>query len=537
MRRIGLDTVQPPGRSGRAPEWVTALALMAAMALLAFGGVTILDSRADAWHRTEQASETLVVALTRSIGDTVTRGDVSLRGMIEALGRPDIDRISSEARELALFGHAGKTGTRDSLMILNPKGELVASSPGMQVPALNAVSQDYYKSHRERADVGLFIGLPVANPMRNAEAGVALSRRVTRPDGTFGGVVASILPLAYFTDLFGGLDLAGGGSVTLVRSDGRVIVRFPGRDTDIDRDMGNTPLFQSYAGAGAGHLVGTGSLDGVDRLYTFRHLPGLPLILSVGVPVHEIDAAWTRTALALGVVLAVFCGATVVLSLRLRREYRGRMEAETMLRGAAVQMAMAPVTDGLTGLANRKSFEERLTREWGRAIRAGTPIALVILDADLFKGYNDRYGHSEGDQVLRSIAACIARSAMRPSDTNARFGGEEFAVLLPETDLTGASVVAERIRAAVAALALPYEGTSTGHVTVSVGVTIARPSVGDPQASLVARADTALNAAKDAGRNIVSRAGADGTISVGDQPLFRQPSPPLATPQHPARTG
>lgn len=537
MRRIGLDTVQPRGRLGRAPEWLTALGMLVAMALLAFGGVTILDFRADAWHRTEQASETLVAALTRSIGDTVTRGDVSLRGTIEALGRPDIDRISSETRDLALFGRAGKSGTRDSLAVLNSKGEVIASSPAMAVPALDGVSQDYFRVHRERPDAGLFIGLPVGNPMRHGEAGVALSRRVTRPDGTFGGVAVSILPLTYFTDLFGGLDPAGGGSVTLVRSDGRVIVRFPLRDTDIDRDMGNTPLFQSYAGAGAGHLAGTGSLDGVDRLYTFRHLPGLPLILSAGVPVHEIDAAWTRAALALGAVLAVFCGVTILLALRLRREYRGRMEAETMLRGAAVQMAMAPVTDGLTGLANRKSFEERLTREWGRAIRAGTPIALVILDADLFKGYNDRYGHSEGDQVLRSVAACIAKSAMRPSDTNARFGGDEFALLLPETDLTGASVVAERIRVAVAALALPYEGRPTGHVTVSVGVTIARPSVGDPQASLVARADTALNAAKDAGRNIVGRAGADGTISVGEQPLFRQPSPPLATPQHAARAG
>ena len=114
---------------------------------------------------------------------------------------------------------------------------------------------------------------------------------------------------------------------------------------------------------------------------------------------------------------------------------------------------------------------------------------------------------------------------MRPSDTNARYGGEQFAVLLPETDLTGATVVAERMRAAVFELAIPFDGSPFGQVTVSIGVTIARPSLGDPQSSLVARADAALNAAKDAGRNLVSRAGADGTVSVGELSRFRQISP------------
>jgi diguanylate cyclase (GGDEF)-like protein len=386
----------------------------------------------------------------------------------------------------------------------------------------NVSEQSYFRAHQDRPDAGLFVGQPFRNPMRNGELSIALSRRLNNPDGTFNGVAANILPLTLFSDIFGDLDLTHSESTTLVRSDGKVIVRFPFREGDTARDLAKTPLFENYSAVEAGNLVSIGSPGDVDRLYTFRHLPNLPVILSVGVAVREIETEWLQKALVQGAVLLLLCAAAIVLCLRLRRENRGRMDAEAKLRGAAVQMAMTPVTDGLTGLANRKSFEERMTREWSRSIRAGTPIALVLLDPDLFKRYNDDYGHNEGDQVLRAIAGCIAASAMRPSDTNARVGGEEFAVLLPETDLTGASVVAERIRAAVAALAIPFEANPAGHLTISAGVTIARPAVGDPRASLIVRAAAALDAAKDAGRNIVGRADADGVISVGEQPLFRQ---------------
>jgi diguanylate cyclase (GGDEF)-like protein len=527
MRRIGLDTGRPLVRPGHAIEWLTALAMVLAVGMLALGGMFLLDSRAEAWHRAEQGADNLVLALTGDVARTIARYDVSLQRVSAGLLRPDIDRISPETRQMVLFDRDENPG---SLVVSNPKGDLIASASTLQPPKVNVSGQDYFRIHQQRADAGLFIGRALPNPMLNDEAAIAISRRLARPDGTFAGVAVGILPPAYFSDLFGKLDLESAGSVTLLRSDGRVIVRLPFRDSDIDDDMGKTPIFQRYADSEAGRLVGTGSLDGVNRFYTFRHLPNLPLILSVGVAVDDIDGAWWHDGLGIGLVLAVFCGAMVVLSLRFRREVLRRTIAEATLRGAAVQLAMTPARDGLTGLANRRAFDERLTREWGRSVRAGTPIALLLLDADLFKGFNDLYGHGEGDQVLRSIAKCIMRNVLRPSDTGARYDGEEFAVLLPETDLLGAEVVADRIRAAVASLAIPNDGSPIGHVTVSIGVTIARPLPGDTQASLVARAGAALNAAKDAGRNRVSRATADGAVSVGERPLFRQPMPMGAMP-------
>jgi diguanylate cyclase (GGDEF)-like protein len=160
--------------------------------------------------------------------------------------------------------------------------------------------------------------------------------------------------------------------------------------------------------------------------------------------------------------------------------------------------------DGLTGVANRRCFDETLEREWQRCERSGRPIALIMIDIDYFKKFNDQYGHQDGDACIKSVAVILSRSVRRPSDLVARYGGEEFAVLLPEVTLEGAKVVAGRILDAVRAAAIPHAKSpiATRIVTVSLGVTayIPAPGTGLPKA-LLREADAYLYAAKSAGRN------------------------------------
>src|SRR5579859_4005198 len=118
------------------------------------------------------------------------------------------------------------------------------------------------------------------------------------------------------------------------------------------------------------------------------------------------------------------------------------------------------LVDGLTGIGNRRRFDEFLLREWRRSRRGRAPLALVLLDVDNFKAFNDHYGHAAGDDCLREVAATIAMLVRRPGDLCARYGGEEFAAILPHTDLTGARTLAERIREAVLALEIPHEGSA-----------------------------------------------------------------------------
>ena len=160
--------------------------------------------------------------------------------------------------------------------------------------------------------------------------------------------------------------------------------------------------------------------------------------------------------------------------------------------------------DGLTGIFNRRCFDERLHNEWSRASREKQPLSLIMIDVDHFKRFNDTYGHQAGDECLKKVAAVLEKQTYRPSDMAARYGGEEFAMILPAIDEEGASVVAHRIRDEIAALGIPHSGSDLmGLVTVSVGVATVRPVQGGKVDELVRLADEALYAAKGAGRHRV----------------------------------
>lgn len=163
--------------------------------------------------------------------------------------------------------------------------------------------------------------------------------------------------------------------------------------------------------------------------------------------------------------------------------------------------------DGLTGIANRRNFDQTLEREWKRAIRTAQPISLLMLDVDFFKLYNDNYGHAQGDECLRRLAASLGQVTTRPADLVARYGGEEFVCLLPETGGKGALTVAERLRQEIAGLKIPHAYSAVAqHVTVSIGAATITPNPTDQQEKLAAAADQALYRAKKGGRNRVEAA-------------------------------
>ncbi|CAH2605911.1 Diguanylate cyclase (plasmid) [Rhodovastum atsumiense] len=192
------------------------------------------------------------------------------------------------------------------------------------------------------------------------------------------------------------------------------------------------------------------------------------------------------------------------------RDVTARKQAEDALAALTEELAQQATTDALTGLANRRQFDRLLEQEVRRMRREAQPLSLLLLDADCFKLYNDRYGHPMGDQVLRNIAEAIRSVIRRPGDVGVRHGGEEFAVILPNTPSEGAVRVAEAIRKAVAAWNMPHERAPAGIVTVSVGAVSVHPGPDTAVASLLADADRALYAAKAGGRNRTVHAAVGG---------------------------
>jgi len=192
------------------------------------------------------------------------------------------------------------------------------------------------------------------------------------------------------------------------------------------------------------------------------------------------------------------------------REFVTVMRDITERKISEERLSALSLTDSLTGLLNRRAFDEALDRAWKRTLREGSQISLLLLDIDHFKTFNDQYGHQVGDDCLRAVAASV-NGAVRATDIVARYGGEEIAVILPSTDTAGAVAVAEKMRSAIEGLRLTHEGRSEGggHVTASIGAATALARQGGtislPESLLLA-ADTAMYKAKNGGRNRVATA-------------------------------
>ena len=173
----------------------------------------------------------------------------------------------------------------------------------------------------------------------------------------------------------------------------------------------------------------------------------------------------------------------------------------TLKRQADLLRSLAQL-DGLTGLANRRHFDAKLDAEWHRGIRSGSPLALILIDIDYFKNFNDRYGHPAGDACLQQVAKCLRAGFTRSADLVARYGGEEFVCVLPETPLAGAAAKAQSLERAIRALGIPHDKSEVpgGIVTISLGVAVAIPTMGGSLADLILGADRSLYLAKNAGR-------------------------------------
>jgi diguanylate cyclase (GGDEF)-like protein len=188
------------------------------------------------------------------------------------------------------------------------------------------------------------------------------------------------------------------------------------------------------------------------------------------------------------------------------RDITQRKSAEQELRNAYRALEQLATTDALTRLANRRSFDQHLGSEWRRGMREQLPLSLLIIDVDWFKSYNDTYGHPRGDKCLKQIAAAALDVVTRPGDLVARIGGEEFAVILPNTPAAGAIEVAKQICAAVCRRRMPHNTNPVRYVTISAGCASILPAPGHQATILMQRADKALYAAKHGGRNQVCSA-------------------------------
>lgn len=394
------------------------------------------------------------------------------------------------------------------ITIYDNKGHWLMSS-NRPIPAgANSSDRAYFIHHRDDPSPEIFIGPPIIS-RSNREWVMTISRRFNGADGEFAGVVSVTLGIENFLRLFGKIDVGQEGAIGLSHTDGTLLVRYPFREQDMGRNFSKSPIYAKYlVDRSVGTASFTSSLDGVERLYAFRKSDRLPLITTVALGKREALAAWRMEAWLSAVVVTGLLGLTGLIGWCLMLDIRRRTRAEEQLRGTQQQLLssnrqleLLAMKDALTGLANRRCFDESLAMEARRAQRDGTTLALLMIDIDYFKLFNDSFGHVAGDACLRKVGRILEGCVRRPSDLLARYGGEEMAVIMPDTDRAGATVVAQLILDRLAQAHIAHASSPVGRVTVSIGIAAASGARLDHVPGLIEVADQALYNAKTAGRN------------------------------------
>jgi len=280
----------------------------------------------------------------------------------------------------------------------------------------------------------------------------------------------------------------------------------------IGADLSKAPIYNALRGQSAGSSFLIAKVDNIERLYSYRHVDVFPFYIAVGLGKDELLAHWRQSSMLIGTAALLINMLFLIFAGKLVRQIRIRDRLDNKLQDYSEQLRQHNLglqiiahTDKLTNLANRHRFDDMLTQEFKRAQRGHTPLSLILMDLDFFKQFNDHYGHPAGDACLRSTAQVLATLIVRAGDLAARFGGEEFVILLPNTDNKGAMAVADRVRKTVEGLGLPHRHSPFGVVTASLGVaTMVERGSFITALDLVEQADKHLYSAKRDGRNRVN---------------------------------
>lgn len=468
------------------PRWLFAVAAVVVLGFAVICGSVLLSMRRGDENLARQALGNLATTVDADINRNLELYDLSLRAVASNMTLPEIAEVSKPLRHLILFDHAATARYFGAIQVMDSTGQVIIDSSSLDPPQQNFAGDNFFEVHKRDALFGLYISRPM---LHQGAYGIVLSRRIAGRDGAFLGVVSGFIRYTYFHELIERLELDPHDLITVVRQDGVVIMRSPFDLDVIGTDLSKRPGVQKTLAYISGSFIGKGASDDIDRLFVWRD-GSHPLIVVVGRSIATILGQWRQDVLYIGGAMAALGAIAFGVMLILMREMRLRAVVEN-------RMSRLAMTDGLTGLGNRRLFDATLEEEWRRAERTAEPLALLMIDADHFKDFNDNFGHQAGDAVLIGIARCIGNNAQRSADCAARYGGEEFALILPGCALADAIALGERIRAEVARQSFHASAT----ITISIGVASVTPGAATDAATLIKNADSALYSAKALGRN------------------------------------
>jgi len=480
------------------------------MLLVAFASWFIWSSHRTQIRQTEIATTNVARMIGVQVETAMKATTMALANVIERVEHDGIGDDALERLSAHLLVLTETTPELHGMFVYAADGRWLATSL-RGTPQGNNADRPYFQHHRNHPGREIYVG----HPVRSRSTGVwvlPISRRIDHPDGSFAGVALVTLKVNFFERIYDELDVGKTGTVLLALDDGTVVYRRPFDDKLIGTNLSNGAVFKAIRKQAAGSEFMVARIDNIERLYSYRRIDDFAFVIAVGQTKDELLGPWKRFSMLIVAAVLAITALFAVFARKLVRQFIIRDRLDQKLRAYSHDLRRDNVglqelahTDTLTQLANRRRFDEVLAHELRHAQLTATPTALLLLDVDFFKAFNDHYGHPAGDACLRAIGRLLAAQVNRNRDLPARYGGEEFAVILPDTDLTGAMAVAERLRHEIEGLQLPHQESPCGVVTASFGVAAVVPQAQGVAATsdIIADADAHLYNAKRLGRNRV----------------------------------
>ncbi|MGF6667155.1 sensor domain-containing diguanylate cyclase [Pseudomonas monsensis] len=464
-------------------------------------------SRSERFTNAELTVYNIVRAVEQHTQDTFKHADNTLRHLVEHIEHDGVSGNDQKSRLTKLMAqNVANTEGIQEIFIYNEKGNWVANSFAKDFKARNISDSAYFIYHQEHKDDSVYIG-SITESRTTGDMIIPVSRRINAADGSFAGIALATIPVTYFQSFFERLDVDDKGVILLALNNGDLLARRPTLKELKTTNLSKGEIFSVYLPRNdSGTAVIKSIVDGVERVYAYRRLSKTPIVAAAGVSFEHVLAPWWTYAYRSLAMVSIIVAALAFLGVLLYKQIQQLVIAESQLNSAKKELEIIAHTDSLTRLANRRCLDQTIQKEWGKACRNQSDVALILLDIDWFKQFNDCYGHLQGDNCLKQVASIMEVNVKRPMDLPARFGGEEFVVLLPETNLEGALRVAENIRSSVINANIEHSGSPLKKVTISAGVVAVSTPDSDGYTAALAEADRLLYYAKNKGRNCVEGA-------------------------------
>jgi diguanylate cyclase (GGDEF)-like protein len=509
------DPQQAPGALKRLPLRKAAVLFIVAVCLCLFGllYLQLEQSRRQDLAVAKVASSNLTRAMAQQAEDTFHSADLVMTSLVDWIEDDGYGATQKPRLQKTFARRVQQMEQLHGIFFFDKQGQWIITSFA-DLPRGNGVAdRDYFKFHQQNESTLAHIG-PAIRSRENGEWIIPISKRVNDHAGNFQGVLMAGIKMAYFDQFFKSFSLDDNGIMFLGLTDGTLLARRPFEENLIGTSLAQGRIYQKLLPeAQSGTAMIRSVVDDVVRLYGYRQLGSYPLVVAAASSRDTILKGWYERAFQSSVIIALVILGVGLFGWVFIHQVRNGERIEKNLRRAQLALEQIATHDSLTGLANRRLFERSLEIEFARGARQVSPVSLIMLDIDFFKRYNDAYGHVAGDHCLMQVAQVVKTCCQRKADLAVRYGGEEFAVLLPDTDINGALAIAGQIRRSVIDKHIIHSGSPTGYLTVSLGCYAFVPSGNDSLETFIHRADAALYQAKNAGRNRAAVLSLDGGIA------------------------